>query len=207
MIGSADKLDKGQKSGIKDGFGIGAHCFWRMLGLSILIGLIVFLTIIILGTPVFILFYYQMWVRAVLLLILALFILVPETILLNLILKYAQRFIVLKDKGIIESMRLGFEIIKKNLGPTILIALILIGINILIGIGFLILMVICGIIIGIPLVLLGIILWALINWVGVVLVVILGLLLLFLIAVFVRAIITTFNYNVWTLAFKELKKD
>ena len=202
LIGCVNKVERGKKSGIKDGFVIGKKYFWRMLGLNLLIGVIIFLSVIILAGPVILLFYFQLWLRAVLLLFLALLILLPEIILFSLIIKYAQRYIVIKGKGIFESIKLSLVMIKNNIGPTILIALILIGIGMLVGI----VMTIVLIMIGIPFIFLTVIIYTVAGIVGAIFPILLGFLLLFAVAVAIKMLLIVFNYNVWTLVFKQLKK-
>ncbi len=203
LIGCVNKIDRGESTGMKDGFIIGKTYFWRMLGLSLLIGIIIFLSVLILGGPVVLLFVYKLWLRAVVLLLLALLILIPEIVLFSLILKYAQRYIVIARKGIFESIKLSFVMIKKNLGPTILIALILIGISLLVGIAMLTAL----LIIGIPMIFLTGLAFAVAGLIGALFPALLGILLLFAISISIRTLLTVFDYTVWTLVFKQLKKD
>ncbi|MFA6295751.1 MAG: hypothetical protein WC663_00095 [Patescibacteria group bacterium] len=202
LIGCADKLDKQVKTNVKDGLIIGKKYFWRILGISLLFGLTIFLSFIILGTPVTLLFYFQLFGRAVLLLLLALLIFVPEVIFLSLILNYALRAIVLKDNKIVESIKTAYNLLINNFWQTIVVALIFIGINLAVSIAIFMAIFLIAVPVVILILLTKAILGSILFWICVVL----AVLLLIIVSLTIKTLLITFKYNLWTLTFKELKK-
>lgn len=200
LIGCADKLDKGEKTSVKDGVAIGKKYFWRMLGISLLFVVTIFLSFIILGIPVFLLFYYQLFVRAVLLLMLALLIFVPEAIFLSLIMNYAVRAIVLKDNKIIESIKTAYKLLINNFWQTIVVALIYIGINIAVSIAIFIAIFLLAVPVIILILLTKAVLGSVVFWICVCL----AALVLIALMLLIKTLLITYKYNLWTLTFKEL---
>ncbi|MDD3887817.1 MAG: hypothetical protein PHN19_03505 [Patescibacteria group bacterium] len=201
LIGCADKLDKGEKTSVKDGITIGKKYFWRIFGISLLFGATIFLSFIILGVPVFLLFYFQLFGRAVLLLMLALLIFVPEAIFLSLIMNYAVRAIVLKDNKIIESIKTAYKLLINNFWQTIVVTLIYIGINIAVSIVIFIAIFLLAVPVIVLILLTKALLGSIVFWICVCLVV----LLMIALTLLMKTLLITFKYNLWTLTFKELK--
>lgn len=202
LIACAEKLERGEKTNLKDGLKIAKEYFWRIFGLNLLIGLILFFSFLILGLPVGLLFYFQLWGRAILLLLLALVIFVPEAILLNLILTYALRGIVLGNKKIMESLRLGYNLVINNFWQTIVIALILIGISLAVTMALMLIV----FLIGLPLFALFVIFKTLLGSIFFWILLVLAALILILGVLLIKTILTTFQYNTWTLVYIELNK-
>ncbi len=202
LISCADKLDKGEKTSVKDGLAIGKKYFWRILGISLLFGLTIFLSFMILGTPVFLLFYFQLFGRAVLLLMLALLIFVPEAIFLSLIFNYALRTIVLKDNKIIESMKTVYKLLINNFWQTVVIALIFIGINIAASIAIFIVIFLIAVPVVILVLLSKAVFGSIVFWICVTI----AALLFIAVTLLIKTLLITFKYNLWTLTFRALKK-
>lgn len=203
LIGCAAKLDIGGKTSVKDGLIIGKKYFWRMFGLSLLFSLIILGSFIILGLPVGLLFYFKLFGRAILLLLLALLIFIPEAIFLGLIFNYCQRFIVLKDLKVILAIKSAYNLLINNFWKTIVIALILIGINLALSVALFIIVFLIAIPVIVLFILTKLLLGSIVFWIFIALAAI-----LFLIAILlIKTVLETFKYNVWTLVFKELKKD
>ncbi len=103
--------------------------FWRVFGLSFLIGLAFFLILI----P-FILFGVLTAGVALLCLLPLICILIPLGFAVTILIEQANRAIVLEDLGIFEGLKRGWEIARSNVGPLLVMGLILFGISLVAGI-------------------------------------------------------------------------
>lgn len=103
--------------------------FWRVFGLSFLIGL-AFLVILI---PIILIGVLSAGVGFLCLLPL-ICILIPVGIAVGIILEQANRAIVLEDMGIVDGFKRGWEIAKANVWTLIIMALILFGIILVLGV-------------------------------------------------------------------------
>ncbi len=111
--------------------------FWRIFGLNFLLGLLVFILVV----PFVVLGVVTAGVGFLCLLPL-LCILIPVSWALMVIVEQAQAAIVIEDLSLLDGLRRGWEIVKSNIGPMIIMALIL-------GIGG----AIVGVVIAIPVIL------------------------------------------------------
>ena len=103
--------------------------FWRVFGLSFLIGLaflVLFIPIVLVGVL-------SAGVGFLCLLPL-ICILIPVAIGVNIVIEQANRAIVLEDLGIVDGLKRGWEIARSNIGPILIMALILFGISLVLGI-------------------------------------------------------------------------
>jgi hypothetical protein len=117
--------------------------FWRMFGLSLILALPILVVVIVLigGFLAFIIPVSQsggggsaMGALAILPVMLGCFcLLIPVMFVLNMIFGQAQRAIVLEDLGVMPSISRGWDIFRTNLGPIILMAIILFVIGFVIG--------------------------------------------------------------------------
>ncbi len=103
--------------------------FWRVFGLSFLIGL----TFLVILLPFVLLGVLTAGVGFLCLLPL-LCLLIPVGWAVGLILEQANRAIVLEDRSMLEGLKRGWEILKGNPGPLIVMSLILFGIAFVVGI-------------------------------------------------------------------------
>jgi hypothetical protein len=102
--------------------------FWRVFGLSFLIGLLMFIIIV----PIVLVGVLS--VVGLVCLFPLLCILVPVGAAIGVIIEQANRAIVLEDKSMFDGLKRGWEIARSNIGPMIIMALILFGISLVIGI-------------------------------------------------------------------------
>lgn len=103
--------------------------FWRVFGLSFLIGLAFLLLLL----PLIILGIVTAGVALVCLIPL-ICLLVPVGFVIGIIIEQANRAMVLEDLGMVDGLRRGWEISRANIWPLIVMALILFGISLLLGI-------------------------------------------------------------------------
>ena len=103
--------------------------FWRVFGLSFLIGL----AFLLLFVPIIVVGVLSAGAGFVCLLPL-ICLLIPVGIAVGIIIEQANRAMVLENLGMFEGLKRGWEISKANVGPLIVMALILFGIGMVIGI-------------------------------------------------------------------------
>lgn len=216
LINCAKKIEKGEETSLGDGFSVGAHYFWRLLGLSIVLGLIVFFLVLLLLMPIIAVVIVlitqsktagaELAVPAIFCLVLGIifmvFVLVIFGAFLGVLSIYAMRQIVLRDGRVFASIKAAWHLIRANLKETALMFLLLLVIGAVVSM-----------VIGIPALLIGIpALLAIISGVGLknILLIVggaLGFLVLMLILSFLKGIYTTFHSTAWTLTFLELTES
>ena len=103
--------------------------FWRVFGLSFLIGLAFFILVV----PFVLMGIFTAGVGFLCILPLVC-LLVPVGMVVGIIIEQANRAIVLEDLGMFEGLKRSWEIVRSNVGPIIIMALILFGITLVIGI-------------------------------------------------------------------------
>jgi hypothetical protein len=170
--------------------------FWRIFGLNFLIGLAVLVLIV----P-FVLFGVLTAGVGLLCLIPLLCILVPLSWVLLVIVEQAQAGIVLEDLGMLDGFRRGWEIVKSNPGPIIVMALIL-------GIGG----AIVGVIVSLPVIIavlpivIGYSVGASQESTTPIIIAAACCLLYFPVLLFLNGILTAYIQSAWTLTFMQLRK-
>lgn len=203
LIHCVSHTDAGKPTGFKDGIRAGAKKFFPVFVTSLLAGLIILAALIILGVPVGLLFYFQMTFRAILLLLFALVIFIPLAFVVTLVVTWSLQYIVIENKKVLESWKLGFALFRHNLGANLLMWLILMLVGLVAGLAF----VIAVFVVAIPFVLLGILAYLVVQWAGVAVVAAMGVMFLFLISLLYGAVLSTFQSATWTLMFRELVKS
>jgi len=103
--------------------------FWRVFGLSFLIGLAFLLLIM----PIVLIGVLSAGVGFLCLLPL-ICLLIPVGIAVGIIVEQANRAIVLEDLSMFDGLKRGWEVAKSNIGPILIMALILFGISLVLGV-------------------------------------------------------------------------
>ena len=203
LIHCVNHVETGRPTGFKDGFRAGTKKFLPMLASNLAMVLILLGALVVLGVPVGLLFYYQMTLRAILLLLFALIIYIPLGFVISFVVIWSWQYIVIKGMKVVESWRAGLLLLKNNLGANVIMWLLLIVVGMVAGIAFMIIV----LIVAIPFVLLGILAYLAVQWVGVAVVAAMGIMLLFLLSLLFSAILSTFQSATWTLMFREFVEN
>ncbi|MHB0979738.1 MAG: DUF7544 domain-containing protein [Thermoleophilia bacterium] len=188
---------------------VGLHSFWRLLGMWLLVGLaillVVLLLVLVIGLPIALTlssgadFGTGAIVLIVLFAILLVLIAIPVGVVVQIALTWASRSLVLEGTGIIDSLRAGWRLFRSNVGASLLVWLIGIGVSIGAGIVLLVPLAIVGIPIAIVVYRLftdgGGAMWGVLG--------ILGLIALVVLA-FYKAVVTTYFCAYWTVAYRNL---
>jgi hypothetical protein len=209
LADSVAALDSGQGRRFGSAFSSGMGNFWRVLGYYVVFFLIALGLLMVIGIPVALLIGGTFAVTqttgvrvsvAVVVGILAVLLLIVVFIPLSIVGQYALRDIVVRRERVLGSVGSGYGLFRHNIGRSLLLWLIQLGLSIGIGIAFILLLLIVGLLLFIPTIALAI---AGSSTGAIIAGVIAGLILLPLLLVATGAI-GTFSHAYWTLAYLRL---
>ena len=206
---SVAALDRGESRGFVSTFRAGLSQFWRVLGYYVVFFLIFLGAVLVVVVPFALLFLgvfaatESIGTRVsfgVLMALAGILLLIAVLVLVSTIAQFALRRIVVDGEGILGSVRDGYELFRRNVGKSLLVVLISIGLAIGVGIAFFIVLLIVGLILFLPTIALAL---AGYSTAAIVAGVIAALILVPLLFVATGAI-GTFNHAYWTLAYLRL---
>ncbi len=209
LADSVAALDRGEGRRFGSAFTSGMGNFWRVLGYYVVFFLIALGLLMVIAIPVALLIggtfaaTQSTGVRvsvAVVVGILAILLLIVVFIPLSIVGQYALRDIVVRRERVLGSVGSGYGLFRHNIGRSLLLWLIQLGLSIGIGIAFILLLLIVGLILFIPTIALAV---AGYSTAAIIAGVIAGLILLPLLLVATGAI-GTFSHAYWTLAYLRL---
>lgn len=187
----------------------GVACFWRLFGMWVLVGLMVLVVmavlIAILVVPIAISAADGSGVggvgvvAAVLIGIVMLLALIPVAAVLNIVLEWAARALVLENTGVVASLSRGWRLFRANIGPSLLVWLV----SIVLSLGAGIAIAVVAFAAAIPA---GVLLAASWGNIGPAVLAALGVLglIVLVVLVAVKAVWATYFSAYWTLAFRQL---
>ena len=206
---SVAAIDRGEGRRFGSAFRSGMGNFWRVLGYYVVFFLVALGLLVVIGIPVAILIGGTFAATestgarvsvAVVVGILAVLLLIVVFIPLSIIAQYALREVVVRRERVLGSVGSGYGLFRRNLGRSLLLWLIQIGLSIGIAIAFILVILIVGLVLFIPTIALAI---AGYSTAAIIAGVIAGLILLPLLLVAAGAI-GTFSHAYWTLAYLRL---
>jgi hypothetical protein len=211
LLHGVNKAGENQKVSFKESFKFGVSKFWRVLSLQLLFGLIILSCIIVLSAGIimcviiglnldFLIIKIILILLGALIALLGFAAIIFFSFIITLIDNYVFCYAVLEDQKVIESMKLGWSLFKKNISDTIILNLILFAIGI--GIGLVILMILIPICLVFFAVGYGFYLW--LSWVGVVIISAIALLIFLTIIFVIKGIMNVFTFSTWVNAWHEL---
>jgi hypothetical protein len=210
LADSVAAIDRGEGRRFGSAFTTGMGNFWRVLGYYVVFFLIALGLLMVIAIPVALLIggtfaaTQSTGVRvsvAVVVGILAVLLLIVVFIPLSIIGQYALRNIVVRRERVLGSVGSGYGLFRHNIGRSLLLWLIQLGISIGIGIAFILLLVIFGLILALPVIALAVPGYTTAAWIvgGIE-----GLLILLPILLVAAGAIGTFSHAYWTLAYLRL---
>lgn len=209
LADSVAAIDRGEGRRFGSAFSSGAGNFWRVLGYYIVFFLVGLGLLVVIGIPVAILIGGTFAVTestgaritvAVIVGILAVLLLIVVFIPLSIIGQYALREIVVRRERVVSSVGTGYSLFRRNIGRSLLLWLIQIGLSIGIAIAFILLLLIVGLVLAIPAIALAFGGSSTGAWIA-------GVpagLIWFLLFLVVTGAIGTFSHAYWTLAYLRL---
>ena len=209
LADSVAAIDRGEGRRFGTAFGSGMGNFWRVLGYYVLFFLVALGLLVVIAIPVALLIGGTFAATqstgarisvAVVVGLLAFLLLIVVFIPLSIIAQYALRDIVVRRERVLGSVASGYSLFRRNIGRSLLLWLIQIGLSIGIAIAFILVILIVGLVLFIPTIALAV---AGSSTGAVIAGVIAGLILLPILLVLSGAI-GTFSHAYWTLAYLRL---
>ena len=209
LADSVAAIDRGEGRRFGSAFASGTGNFWRVLGYYVVFFLVALGLLVVIGIPVALLIggtfaaTQSVGARvsiAVVVGILAVLLLIVVFVPLSIIAQYALRDIVVRRGRVLGSVGSGYTLFRHNIGRSLLLWLIQIGLAIGTGIAFLLLLLIVGLVLALPAIVLAVAGLSVGVWIagGIALVIFIPL---FLVA---AGAIGTFFHAYWTLAYLRL---
>jgi hypothetical protein len=199
QVHAVDNIYTNEKSSFWDAMKFGWHRFWRVLGVSLLIGLIIFAVFAVLALPAVLL--WSVKPLFFIYIILVILLMIPIAVITGIVYEYSLRFIVLKDEKAVQSVKSGYKLMRERGKETFLVWLVTVGTAIVLSI----VLIMAVIFVLVILFLLGALFFILNLLAGIVytaVAVTLFILALFLAGGFIGSLLSAY----WTLCFKELTK-
>jgi hypothetical protein len=210
LADSVAAIDRGEGRRFGTAFRSGLNNFWRVLGYIVVFFLVAIGLLVVIAIPVALLIggtfaaTQSTGVRisvAVTIGLLAILLLILVFVPLYIISQYALRDIVVRRERVLGSVGSGYSLFRHNIGSSLLIWLIQLGLTIGIGIAFILLLLIVGLILALPVIALAVPGYTTAAWIvgGIE-----GLLILLPILLVAAGAIGTFSHAYWTLAYLRL---
>jgi hypothetical protein len=210
LADSVAAIDRGEGRRFGTAFRSGLNNFWRVLGYIVVFFLVALGLLVVIAIPVALLIggtfaaTQSTGVRisvAVIIGLLAILLLILVFVPLYIISQYALRDIVVRRERVLGSVGSGYSLFRHNIGSSLLLWLIQLGLSIGIGIAFILLILIVGLILALPVIALAVPGYTTAAWIvgGIE-----GLLILLPILLVAAGAIGTFSHAYWTLAYLRL---
>lgn len=200
LVGSVDRLGKGEKADLKIGFGLGWHRFWRVLGAMILYFLMILASLGLVFIPVAISLISGSYGLAAVWFMLLFVVCLIFWLLISLIWPYSLRTVVLGRDGVWQSIRESLHFVRRNISEVIVMYLLLIAV----GIGFGLALGLATLLVGGILVLIGIALY-LISPVAVAIYGTIAVIALVAVLAVITGLYQAFSSAALTLTYNQLK--
>lgn len=206
LIAGSDAAHAGVPSGLGAAWSAGVRSFWRLFGMWLLVFVVVLVLVLAIGLPLGLALARGVdlgtgGIIAGVLVVLPLILLaIPVAIVAQVVLTWASRSLVLEGTGPVDSIRAGWRVFRSNVGRSLMVWLVNVGISIAAGIALLVPLALLAVPVGIMIYRTGTdgaggAMWAIIA-LG-------GLVLLAILALF-KAAFTTFSTAYWTIAYRRL---
>jgi len=199
VVNNSAKVIKQKNHTLKEGFDAGILNFWPVLVLNIIIKVIIYTLLVVISLPVI---FWQGNFSANLFYIIALLVVLPMTIILSFVMKYAVAYVVINKNKILPAIEQSWLLFKKNWLISFELAIILFFINLLIGLAIILVI----LILAVPFLFLGLIFYYSFSVVGSWLIALLAFASFLFIIVSAGSALAVFQISSWTGLFLELEK-
>ena len=200
LIASIEKNSKGQLANFKSGWKDGKKNFWKIFIIDFSLGLFIFFTLLILITPVAILFFNKNYIIGGILAFLAILIFIPIAILSSYLKTYSYFYSILGKLTFWQAIENAYNLFVKNIWASILLSLIFIPLGIILMLVILAIVPFLFLIFSI----LGAIGYFTLGKITAIVIGIIGVAIFFLYAIFVKSIYEVFSQTIWILFFHEI---
>lgn len=200
LVYSAHILSQAKETSFSQAYTKGREYLFPVLGVNIIYYLIITIIFSIVGLPAYLVFFAVGPSRIIWFYLLNFLVFLPLAIIMSFITKYALGYIVLKGKGLLDALYLGWKLFLKNWLVSLEMVAILFVIDIVFSLGTLFVMILAAL----PFIIFGLFMYYLNVLVGTVIMYIFALLTAFVILMIVGMFIVSFQYSAWTLLFIRL---
>jgi hypothetical protein len=209
LADSVAAIDRGEGRRFGSAFRSGVGNFWRVLGYIIVFFLIGIGLLLVIGIPVALLIGGTFAVTgsvgaritvAVVVGILAVLLLIVIFVPLTIIAQYALREVVVSRERVLGSVGSGYGLFRRNIGRSLLLWLIHLGLSIGIGIAFILVLLIVGLVLAIPAIVLAVAGYT----TAAIIAGVIALVILIPLLLVATGAIGTFSHAYWTLAYLRL---
>jgi len=200
LITGAAALSKGEKTDFSLALKKGSQYFWKLWGLGIMYFLIILVGLAISAIPTGLLVLSNQMFIAAFYGVLTVLAFIALAVIVGFSAPYAERILVLENKGITESIKTALILVRKKILEVFIVNLILIAFSTVLAFALAIALVIILIMLG----LLGFGLWSLSNGLGIIYAFVLGSALFVAIMIF-KSAFSTFKSVVITEAYEKFK--
>lgn len=201
LIDSTLRIKSGKKASLESGFQTGKKYFKPIFVLNLVSKFLIYALLFLIGIPLVYLFIEkESWAWNIAFSIISFIILVPLSIVISFVIKYASAFVIDKGQTMGLALKNGWKLFTTNWLITIEMAFVILGINFVLGIGLFISLTV----LSVPFFLLGIIFYLLGSGAGLY---IMGLVLIVVLVIagfLAGAFIATFQYVSWTILYRKL---
>jgi len=204
LFDAAKKITSNKQLNYHDSYKAGNQHFGSVLLINIIVKVVLYGLVIVIGAPLLTWFLLQnnIW-GAFLFILLIFFILIPASIIISFIVRYAIAYIVIKGEKTGQAVSLAWSLFKKNWLISIEMALIILVIGVCVGL-------VMAIVIGlasIPFIFIGIAALFFGSSVGLSVAIVLGTVTWSVIVAVLGAAYVTFQYTAWALLFLRLDSE
>lgn len=204
LFDSAQKLSANKKVNYSEAYGVGNRYFGPVFGVTVLIRGAQYLFFGVIGSVLVSWFLDgNSLTGGIAFILFAFLILIPVSVIVSFMLRYAVAYIVLKGKKPMESIKLGWELFRKNWIASLEMAVLILGLGVVAGL-------IVAIAIGlasVPFILIAIAATFFGSAAGFAVAVLIGTIVWFILAALIGAMYVGFQYTAWTMFFMELDKN
>jgi hypothetical protein len=200
LIKSIYFLEKRKPNNFKVGFQQGKKYFWKVIGISVVLNILMIFLMIIIFAPIIFLFYLKAFWLGAAAVFFGIALVVPLLILKIFMQEYAYIYVVLSDLKIYMAMENAYKLFRKNFLCSIITALLFIPVSLIMFAIIFAVFVIVGIIFAI----MGIILYLLLGNIGVIVALAIGLVIFFAAILLIGSIYQVFRQAVWIMVFMEI---
>lgn len=198
LIDSISKQLRKKPANFKTGLTAGRKYFWKILILVLILSLSIFFLMIIIFTPVIFLFANHNYFIGSLLGFLALLILIPLLLLVSYLKVYGYLYVVLGQLKVMPALENAYNLLRKNLGASLIILLLFIPLNII----WMLVILMSILPVGFIFLCLGTLMFFLAGSIGVGITMLIAVISFLGIAIFLRSIYEVFIQIIWILFFQ-----
>jgi hypothetical protein len=200
LVNNAARIKVGKRHNFKSALEVGVNKFFGVFGLNIFLKIAIYLAFILLSLPILISVNKAFFSTSSVLFIVSFILFIPLAIIISFITKYAIAYFVIKESRFFESIKLGWQLFIRNWLISIEMAFLLFFINLLVGLGLILML----LVFTVPFLFLVIVLSKIAFYFNFWMIVASALILYTVAIVITGAILATFQISSWTGLFLEL---